>query len=254
MTAANRKMTWASVALCLAVVFMGQFLRGRIPPLKMGTSAGFPPFETYESGAGSAIVGFDVELAKAIAQHAKRPLEIVDMPFEDLIPALEAGEVDMALVAMTITEERAARVDFSEPYYRARQVVLMREGDEEPTSQDALRGWRIGVQRGTTGHALALGLTDAELVEAVENAKQAVVDLLNSQVDVVLVDEQPAAAFRKTFPDVRIVDLGFRDEFYGVAVRKGNRALLDAINETLAAVKADGRYDWFIDRWMVQAE
>ena len=251
---ANRKMTWAGMALGAAVFLTGYVLRSMVPPLTMGTSAEFPPFEAYEDGPGSRIVGFDVELGRAIAERAKRELKIVDMPFEDLIPALEAGEVDMVLVAMTITEERGRRVDFSEPYYRARQVAMVREGDAVPEKAEDWAGLRIGAQRGTTSHALARSLEGIEELRLARTAREAVVDLLNSRVDAVLVDEQPAAAFRRIFPEARVVDLGFREELYGVAVRRGNGALLGTINETLAEVKADGRYDWFVDRWMVQAD
>ena len=249
----NRKLSLASMAFGIGVVLLGSVLRERLAPrpLRMGTHAEFAPFESREGGA---IVGFDVDLGRAIAEKAGRPLEIVDMPFEDLIPALEAGELDMALVAMTITEERAKRVDFSRPYYRATQVAMMREGEEEPATKEELAGRKIGVQAGTTSEALAREIAGEENVKRAPTAKAALADLLNSQVDFVLVDEQPAEAYRKVFPEARVMRFAFPEELYGVAVGKGNAALLGTINETLDAIAADGRLDWFVDRWMVQAE
>ena len=249
----NRKLSMASLAFGIGVFFIGSVLRERLAPrpLAMGTHAEFAPFEARENGE---VVGFDVDLGRAIAEKAGRPLKIVDMPFEDLIPALESGELDMVLVAMTITEERSERVDFSKPYYRATQVAMMREGEASPATKEELAGRKFGAQAGTTSEALAREIAGAENVKRAPTAKAALADLLNSQVDFVLVDEQPAEAFRKVFPEARVLRFEFPEEQYGVAVRKGNAALLETINETLGAIAADGRYDWFVDRWMVQSE
>lgn len=243
-----------AIGLLLVLGVAVWMLRGEPEPLIMGTHAQFPPFEMVQPvGDGEEIVGFDVELAQAIAAKAGRPLTIIDMPFDDLIPALEAGTVDMALVAMSMTDERARRVDFSEPYYTATQVVLIREGESPPATRDDLATWPIAAQTGTTSAALALDIAGADNVRQTSSARAAIVDLLNSQVNAVLVDEQPAAAFQKIFPEAHIVRLPFPEEYYAVAVRKDNSRLLKLINTTLQDIKADGRYDWFIDRWLLQA-
>lgn len=244
------------LAIGLLLVLGGAvwMLRGEPVPLIMGTHAQFPPFEMVQPvGDGEEIVGFDVELAQAIAAQAGRPLTIIDMPFDDLIPALEAGTVDMALVAMSMTEERARRVDFSEPYYTATQVVLIREGESPPATRDDLATWPMAAQTGTTSAALALDIAGADNVRQTSSARAAIVDLLNSQVNAVLIDEQPAIAFQKIFPEAHIVRLSFAEEYYAVAVRKDNSRLLKLINTTLQDIKADSRYDWFIDRWLLQA-
>ena len=113
---------------------------------------------------------------------------------------------------------------------------------------------QIAAQAGTTSEAIAQEWAGLGNVRSTTSAKAAIVDLLNSQADAVLMDEQPATAFRKIFPEAQIVRLPFPDEFYGVAVRKGNARLLNLVNATLEEVRADGRYDWFIDRWLLQAD
>lgn len=222
-------------------------------PLVLGTHAEFRPFALRDGDDGQDIVGFDVELAKAIAEKARRPLKIVDLPAEGLIPALEAGDVDLVLAAMAITEERAARVDFSASYYKATPVVLIRDGDPEPAEAMDMRGRKMAAHLGTPSDGVARDITGHENVRQTPTAKAAIVHLLNSQVDFVLVDEQPVSALQARFPEARMVRLPFKDEFLGVAVRQGNAELLDLVNQTLQDVVADGRYDGFIDRWMVQA-
>lgn len=221
--------------------------------LVMGTNAEFPPFETRGGADGSEVVGFDVEVAKAIAAKVGLPLKVEDMKFDSLLPALDAGKVDLVLAGMTITPERAQNVDFSAPYYKATQVVLIRKGDPVPAAKEDLKGRTIAVQLGTTGDGAAVEITGQENVRQFTSTMDAVVELMNSKVDFVIIDEQPAVQFqKKNANDLELVRLAFDDEFYGVAVKKGNAALLAKVNEALAEIAADGRYDQAVDQWMVQ--
>ncbi len=220
--------------------------------LVMGTNAEFPPFETRGGEGGAEVVGFDVEVAKAIAAKVGLPLKVEDMKFDSLLPALSAGKVDLVLAGMTITPERAQNVDFSVPYYKATQVVLVLAGSAVPETKEQMNGMKIAVQLGTTGDGLAAELTGQENVRQFTSAMDAVVELMNSKVDAVVIDEQPAIQFVKKNPELILVHLAFDDEFYGVAVKKGNAELLAKVNEALAEIAADGRYDQFVDQWMVR--
>lgn len=250
----NRKLTWMSILFGASVFIAGALLRERIPPLTMGTSAGFPPFEMRAGGEGSAIVGFDVDLGRAIAKKVGRPLKIVDLPFEGLIPALEAGAVEMVLAGLAMTEERATRVDFSEPYFRTSPVVLMREEMAPPESKEAMAGRKVGAQGGTTSYALAQEIAGAENVVESETPWAAMGDLLNGKVDFMLMDAQSAAVFLKTFPGSRMARLPFAEVAYGVAVRKGDSKLLAKINATLEEIVKDGRRDAWVKQWMGQPD
>lgn len=250
----NKKLSWMSIGFGAAVFLAGAVLRERVAPLTMGTSTGFPPFEMIEAGEEGAVVGFDVDLAKAIAANAGRGLKIVDMPFEDLIPALESREVEMVLVAMTITGERAARVDFSAPYYKATQVVLHRADEPAPASKDAMKGRTVGAQAGTTSHALAREIAGAAAARPAATPKAVVEELLGGRADFALMDEPSARAFQKRIPELGIAELPFPEEFYGVAVRRGNAKLLGTINQTLKQLAADGRHDALVERWMVRRD
>ena len=220
--------------------------------LVMGTNAEFPPFETRGGEGGAEVVGFDVEVAKAIAAKVGLPLKVEDMKFDSLLPALSAGKVDLVLAGMTITPERAQNVDFSVPYYKATQVVLILAGGPVPATKEELKGLKIAVQLGTTGDGLAAEITGQENVRQFTSAMDAVVEMMNSKVDAVIIDEQPALQFAEKNPELMLVRLAFDDEFYGVAVKKGNAELLAKVNEALAEIAADGRYDQFVDQWMVK--
>ena len=221
--------------------------------LVMGTNAEFPPFETRGGANGSEVVGFDVEVARAIAAKAGLPLKIEDMKFDSLLPALSAGKVDLVLAGMTITDERSRNVDFSAPYYKATQVVLILAGSPIPQTKEDLKGMKIAVQLGTTGDGAAVEIAGQDNVRQFTSAMDAVVELMNGKVECVVIDEQPAIQFAKKNPELMLVRPQFDDEFYGVAVKKGNAELLAKVNEALAEIAADGRYDQFVDRWMVQA-
>ena len=114
----------------------------------MGTNAEFPPFEYRE---GEKVVGFDVEIAKKIAEKLGAELQIEDMTFDGLIPALEAGKIDFIAAGMSITEERKKNVDFSNGYYKASQVIITLKDNTEINGPEDLENKTIGVQLGTTG-------------------------------------------------------------------------------------------------------
>lgn len=92
--------------------------------VKMGTNAAFPPFEYVKN---SEVVGFDASLSRIIARDYNKKLQIIDISFEGLIPALQAGTIDFIAAGMTATEERRMNVDFSEPYYKTHQVIVVRK-------------------------------------------------------------------------------------------------------------------------------
>ena len=239
--------------LILAVVAAGTaayWLFGRPKPLTMGTHGDFPPFAFWEEGE-DGIVGLDVDLARAIAEKAGLRLKVVDLEFDELLPALDRGAVDLVAAALTLDDGRSTAVDFSEPYYRATPVVLIRKGDPVPASKEDLRDRRIGVQVGSTGAGLAAELTADENVQRANSPLGTVADLMNSQVDFAILDEQPAIRFEMKNPELQLVRLGFDEEFYGIAVQRGNAALLETVNQVLAEMAADGRVDELVDRWMV---
>lgn len=243
----------AAAVLAAVSVWILKGAGGAAKHLVVGTRAGLPPFEMRGGEDGNTVVGFDVEIAKAISDHLGLPLKIEEMEYDRLLPALVEGKVDLVLAALPISEERRRQVDFSAPYYQATQVVLILAGGPVPQSKDELKGMRIGAQAGAAGFAAAEELTSADKIRAVPSPMAAAVDLMNSQLDAAILDEEPATLLAKRHPELMLVRPGYDEEVYGVAVRKGDADLLAAVNQVLAAISADGRLERFVDEWVVRA-
>lgn len=212
--------------------------------LTVGSDIPFPPFEFEEDGE---LVGFDVDLAEEIATRLGLEVRWVDTSFDTIFTQLAAGQFDMVASSTTITEERAATVNFSDPYYRAQQALTInKEQNPDITSVDDLgEGDSIAVQTGTTGESWAnenLGSKGVQ-VRTFPEAGDTFTAAEAGQVTGVIFDEPAAvdaAAGRDALEVVGTIDT---NEEYGLPVNPANDALLAAVNQTLAEVIADGTYD-----------
>lgn len=216
----------------------------------MGTNAEFEPFE-YRDGLD--IVGFDVEIAKAVANKLGKELKIEDMAFDSLIMGLNNDKMDFIAAGMTATEERAQQVDFSESYFKSKQVIIVKADNTAIASADDLVGKTVGVQLGTTGDLFVSG-TEGVTVVQVKKGTQAVMDLQNGKVDAVVIDEEPAKKMTADKEDVKILEVPFIEEEYAIAVKKGNTELLNTINETIKELKANGEYDKIYEQFFGKTE
>jgi len=216
----------------------------------VGTSADFPPFEYIENGQ---FVGFDMDLMREIAKIAGFELKFVDMSFDSLIPALRAGQIDVAAAAMTITEERKKVVDFSMPYWTADQSIIVKAGSDL-TITVLFGKYRIGVQTGTTGdlwcteNLVEKGLLPERNLKRYDTFILALSDLLNGNIDAIVLDSPVANKFAATKP-VKVVGIIVTGEQYGIAVRKGNKELLNKINQALKTLIETGKINELIDKY-----
>ena len=202
--------------------------------LVMATNAEFPPFEYYD---GDEVVGIDAEFAAAIADKLGMDLKIEDMAFDSIIPAVQSGKADIGAAGMTVTEDRATQVDFSDSYYTGVQVIIVTD-DSDITEPDDLKGKKIGVQQGTTGHIYCSdtpknGGFGEDHVTAYPNGASAIQALQTGKVDAVVIDNEPAKAFVAENPGLKILDTEYVTEDYAIAVKKGNTELIDKINSVL---------------------
>lgn len=214
--------------------------------LVVGTNASFPPFEYFGGPNGDEIKGFDIDIAKQIAEDSGKTLKVENMAFDSLIVALNAGRIDMIAAGMTITPERQANVNFSAPYYEATQVIVTTKGDTTIQSIDDLKGKKVSVQLGTTGDLMAKEL-GSEVV-AFNTGFEAIMELKNGRVDVMLFDKEPAKNLVKKNPELELQSLPFDPEYYGLAMAKGNTELLERVNSTLASMKANGEFDALLNK------
>ena len=218
----------------------------------MGTNAEFEPFEYRENGMD--IVGFDVEIAEKVAEKMGKELVIEDMAFDSLIMALNSDKIDFIAAGMTATDERRTQVDFSESYFHSKQMIIVKADDTSITTADDLVGKNVGVQLGTTGDLFVSGTEGIASVAQFQTGTQAVMDLKNGKVDAVVIDAEPAKKMTEGQSDLKLLDAPFVEEEYAIAVKKGNDEVLQAINETLTDIQANGTYDEIYAKYFGTAE
>lgn len=215
--------------------------------LIVGTEPTFPPFEFVDEK--NQVVGFDIDIANELAKRLGVKLEIVNLPFDSLIPALLQGKIDLIIAGMTITAERAKVVDFSKPYFEANQAIVVRkDGKFEPKKLEELVGKKVAVQLGTTGDLVVSEINGVQVVRF-QKFTDAFLELQNGRVDAVVLDEAPAKAYVKKFPKFLISAVVDTGETYGIAVKKGNKELLNFVNQTLDILKSSGTYNKLIQKW-----
>lgn len=221
--------------------------------LRVGTDATFAPFEFVDVKTRK-VVGFDADLMEAIGDIIGAEIQMVNAAWDSLLAGLNAGHFDVVIAAMTITEERLMSVDFSDPYFETGQVIVVRPGTKGINGPEDLKGKRVGVQIGTTGH-LAAEEIGGVTVRTFDSAPLAFLALKTGQLHAVVVDEFVAIRERNANPgQTVIVGEPFATEQYGIAVRKGRTDLLERINEALKQIKADGTYDQLYDKWIANLQ
>lgn len=213
--------------------------------LVMATNAEFPPYEFYEN---QEIVGIDVEIMKAVAESMGMELQIEDMAFDSIIPALSSGKAQIGAAGMTVTEDRLVNVDFSDTYVTASQAILVKADNADIANADALTGKVIGVQLGTTGDLYASDVTES--VERFNKGFEAVQALAQGKIDAVVIDDQVAKALAADNADVKVLAEPFTTEEYAIAVKKGDTELLEKINAALADLKEKGTLDEIVGKYI----
>ena len=215
--------------------------------LRMGTNATFPPYEFV--GDDGNVQGIDADIAAAIADKLGMKLEITDMEFDSLIPALQSDTIDVALAGMTVTPDRQENVDFSDSYAKGVQVIIVKDGSDI-ASPDDLEGKSIGVQTGTTGDIYFTDDYGQEHVKQFNNGPLAVAALVNGQVDCVVIDQEPAKNYVAANSGLKILDTAYADEDYAIAIKKGNTELLDKVNGALKELQDDGTVQSIVDKYI----
>lgn len=215
--------------------------------LKVGTEATFPPFEFVDEKT-KAVVGFDIDLANAIAKELGMKVEIVNMDFGGLIGALNAKQIDMIASGMSITPERQQSVNFSEPYYDASQSIAVKEDNNAINGLDDLKGKTITVQLGTTGADAAREIQGAT-VKDFNKVNEAFLEVKNGRADAVIIDTPVAKNYVKALGGLKIVGEPFSNDAYGLAFRKDDTELLNKVNAALKKLQDNGEYQKLLQKW-----
>ncbi|MFB6082492.1 MAG: basic amino acid ABC transporter substrate-binding protein [Halanaeroarchaeum sp.] len=226
----------------------------------IGSDIPYPPFEYRETDG--TLVGFDVDIAEAIfKEQMGRDYQFEETSFDGIIGSLKNGNFRVIMSAMTINEERAQEVDFSDPYFTAYQTIIVLKGGEIGSKAD-LKGKNVGVQKGTTGEGAAEKLKSefgGDLtIKRYDQITGAFDALLNNQVSAVINDNTVNAKFATENDNVVFLEgegeaaaqgedappyLTLTVENYGIAFRQDDDEFRGQVNEALAAIKESGRYD-----------
>lgn len=216
--------------------------------LTVCSESNYPPFEMEEGGE---MVGLDMDLGREIAEDLGVEMKNVTLAFESIQSgaALETDQCDVAISALSITEERRTVMDFSDPYYD-NEVGLVTDGEDGVDSIDAAREEqvRVGVMQGTVGETQAreLGLNAVQF----EDATTLFTGLSTGSVDAVLDDVTAIAQHAQDDPDFVVQETADLDDQLGVAVAKGDEAMLGAVDATLDRIEEDGTLEKIVETWI----
>lgn len=217
--------------------------------LTIGTEAQFPPFEIRK--ADGSFYGFDIALGEALAKELGLKPKFVDTDFASIIASLSAGKFDVAMSAMTITEERKKTINFSDSYFDAGLSMAVPFSSTVQTIDD-LNGKIVGVQLGTTGDLYASELKNVKEVKRYNHAPDAFLDMKNGKVDAVINDDVVSKPIIASDPtSFKIVGGLLTIEEYGIAIPKDNPDLLVKVNAALKKLKENGTYDQIYDQYIV---
>lgn len=216
---------------------------------RVGTDATYAPFGFKEKNTGK-LDGFDIDIITAIAKEEGAEVDIQNLNFDALLPALQSNTLDIAISDMTISEERARSVDFSNPYYIAGSGLVVNTDNTNITSFKDLEGKHIGVSIGSTGAEIAGKIPNAD-VRQFNLIIDAFLELQNRGVDVVI-NDTPVNEFyvaNKGRGIAKVVGEDYDAAPLGIAVKKGNTELLDKINSGLSKIKENGKYREIYKKW-----
>lgn len=212
--------------------------------LIVGTEPGFAPYEYME---GDKVVGIDMDIAQAIADAMGKKLEIKTMDFDGALLAVQLGKVDFVAAGVSVDEDRAKVMDFSDDYVSSTEVIVVNKETSMVTSVDDLDDKIIGVQQGNIADFY---VSDVENVKAKEIKRytkfsQAAEDLKNNKIDCIVMDQYPAEELVSSNDTLVILDGVLFEDKYAIAVQKGNTEMLNQINEVIAQLIKDGKIEEF---------
>ncbi|HMT16162.1 MAG TPA: basic amino acid ABC transporter substrate-binding protein [Ottowia sp.] len=217
--------------------------------LVVGSSATYRPF-AYETPT-KEIVGYDIDIIRAVAQKAGLQIKIVNTPWTGIFAALNNGDVDLVISGVTINDKRKQSYDFTAPYFEARQLIAVNKDSTVKNLKD-LSGKKVAVVTGSTADDIAsreFGKTNPD-IRRFESTPVIISELANGGVDAAIGDNGVIAFRTQEHKQLKTVsDASFPKEYFGIVVKQGNKALLDKLNKGLATVKTDGTYAQIYKKW-----
>ncbi|MBC7193429.1 transporter substrate-binding domain-containing protein [Marinobacter sp.] len=218
--------------------------------LRVVTDPSFVPFEMMDQKTGE-MIGFDMEIIAEVAERAGFEYDLKTMDFNGIIPALQTGNVDIAIAGITITEEREQIVDFSDPYYDSGLRILVRNSNAQVEELDDLEGKKIGTKIGSTSYDfLVKNLEDGDGVTPYPGSSDMYMALMSGAVDAVFYDAPNVGYFARTKGEGKVKTVGplYEGQQYGIALKQGSE-WVDEVNGALASIRDDGTYKKIYEKW-----
>ncbi|SEC23999.1 amino acid ABC transporter substrate-binding protein, PAAT family [Paramicrobacterium humi] len=218
----------------------------------VATDTSFVPFEFKDGGD---YVGFDIDLINAVADEAGFKIDLKTTNFDGIIPGLQTGTFDIAIAGITITDERAKKIDFSDPYYKSGLRIGVPVDNTDIKGVDDLAGKNVATRLGSTSaEYIEKNIPDAT-PKTFEQLDQAYLAVESGSADAVLYDAPNVAYYIQTKGEDSLKMVGelMEAQDYGIAIAQGNANLVKAIDDALATLKDDGTYDELYKKWFGEA-
>lgn len=242
----------SALRICFLLLVLPIFAVAEERKLVVGMELAYPPFEMRDAQGEPA--GVSVDLARALGVHLGVPVEIQNLPFDGLIPALKTGRIDLIVSSMTATEERARSIDFSEPYLKTGLCLLVRASSDIQSIADADRAGRtIAVKKGTTGHLFAAQKLKQARPLVLDKESACVLEVTQGKADAFLYDQMSTLAnWQRQRATTRALLTPFQVETWAIGLRKGNDALRGKVNAFLAEYRQAGGFEKLGDKWLAE--
>jgi len=236
----------------LLFVSLVSLARAADKPLIVGMDLSYPPFETRDTNG--APTGVSADLAQAPGEYLHRPVQIENIPFAGLIPALKTSRIDVVISSMTATPERAQPIDFSEPYLKTALCLLVGAKTDIQSINDVDRAGRhVAVVKGTTGHIYATQQLKKARVLVLDQPATCVLEVAQGKADAFLFDQLSTLQnWRHNAETTRAILTPFQAEGWAIGLRKGNDALKTQVNAFLADYRAKKGFEQLGDKWLAE--
>ena len=214
--------------------------------LYVGTNAEYPPFEYLDENGN--VVGFDIDLMNEISTIIGKKIEIKDMTFDGLIPALEARTIDIIIAGMTVNESKKKIMNFSIPYYEVRQNIIVLDNNTDITNLSSLDNKRVAVVLGYRADNI-LSTNEAVTLERYNRTADTVLALQSGKVDAAVMDSPVAIGYVKNNEGLKIVDTYSDIQELAIGFRKKDVQLMEDVNNAMKILQTNGVYDSLLKKY-----
>jgi polar amino acid transport system substrate-binding protein len=246
----RRTLIFMAVAYALLLILVGCSQSSGGKPLIIGMELNYPPFEMIDEQGRPA--GVSVEMAQALGQRLGRPVEIENIPFAGLIPALKTGKIDLIISSMTATTERGESIDFSEPYLRTGLCLLVnKQSGIQGIDQADSPSNTIAVKQGTTGQLYGQAHLKRSRLLALDKEDACVLEVVQNKAQAFIFDQMSIYKHWQRHRDTTEALLKpFQEEHWAIGIRKGNEQLKNQVNAFLSGFRTGGGFERLGEKYL----